>query len=99
NGSVVGEHGHHDVTAAGFRDGARQRRALPDQRVRLGGVAVVDGDGVTRIDKVGGHAAAHVPQADKSDIHGFPLSTNRNARSLVTQSLAWPYLRHSTTFQ
>jgi hypothetical protein len=26
---------------------------------------------VTRVDKVGGHAAAHVPQADESDVHDF----------------------------
>lgn len=71
DGRVVGQHRDDDFAAAGFRDAARQPCALSDQLVGLGGGAVVDGDCVTRVDEVGGHAVAHPAQADESDVHGF----------------------------
>src|SRR5258707_15009235 len=72
-GRVVGQHREHDVTTAGFGDGARRGCAFPHKGFRLGGGAVVDADAVTRLQQIGRHAAAHVAQADESDLHASTM--------------------------
>jgi hypothetical protein len=77
DGLVVGQHREHHRTAAGFGDAARRSRALLDKGFGFSRGAVVDGDVMTRIQQVCRHAAAHVPQADESDLHGIHPSSFR----------------------
>jgi hypothetical protein len=50
-----------------------ERRTLGDESLSPGGRAIVDGEGVSGLEQVGRHAAAHVAKPDESDLHDLQL--------------------------
>ena len=71
-------------------------RALLHERLRLGGGAVPDGDGVAGLAQVVGHGRAHGPRSEKSDLHGSNLVAQgggrrkrERTRSGGAKALAW----------
>ena len=69
---VVRQHSEYNVALAGIGDGRRDLGALRRQLIDFAGRAVVDGELMPRAEQPPGHAAAHVPKADKSDPHWKP---------------------------
>ena len=66
---IVGEHGDHHGATARVGRAFGDLGALGRERLRLGARAVVDGDAMSRLDKVQRDRPAHLAKADKTDVH------------------------------
>ena len=71
--SVVGEHGDDHLAARSLTRRLGERRTLSDERLGPGGRAIVDGEGVSGLEQIGGHAATHVAKPDESNLHDLQL--------------------------
>jgi hypothetical protein len=69
--------------------------AFNNERLGLGRRTVIDGESVSGLEQIGGHAAAHVPKPDESNLHDLQLlnapgcayrsRTNRRLKSEAEQ--------------
>ena len=50
-----------------------ERRTISDERLGLGRRAVINGEGVSGLEQISGHAAAHVPKPDEPNLHDLQL--------------------------
>ena len=66
---VVCQHGDDGTIPAGVGDTGDDPCALRNQRFGLRSRPVINGHFVTGLQQARSHAAAHVPQSDKSDFH------------------------------
>ena len=71
--SIVGEHGDDHIAARGLAWRFGERRTFSNERLGLGGCAVIDGECVSGLEQIGGHAAAHVAKPDESNFHDLQL--------------------------
>ena len=76
--SIVGEHSDDHIAARSLPWRLGERRAFNDERLGLRRRAVIDGESVSSLEQIGGHAAAHVAKSDESNLHDLQL-LNANA--------------------
>src|SRR6202034_4158435 len=69
DGLIVREHRDRHLAATGAGNVRGFARPELDQRLVLGGTAVVDRDFVSSLDEIGRHGRPHLTQADESDVH------------------------------
>ena len=70
--SIVGEHGDDHVAARSLPWRLGEPSAF-SERLGLGRRAVIDGESMSGLEQIGGHAAAHAAKPDKSNLHDLQL--------------------------
>ena len=71
--SIVGEHSDYHIATRSLPWCLGERCSFNDERLDLGRRAVIDGESVSGLEQIGGHAAAHVAKSDESNLHDLQL--------------------------
>ena len=79
--SIVREHGDGHIAARSLPWRLGERRTFSDERLGLGRRAVIDGESVSVLEQIGGHATAHVAKPDEPNLHDLQLLRLRRARA------------------